>query len=142
MDREAGLALDEAVRQGDLENAELLLHHGARLEFSRPIHMLVRHKVKEWRPLLDMHLRHGVDIDARKASRLVPEKPLHYAMHMRQWDLAEYLLLHGADPFIESGAKYGDAFAVAEKAMTDVNSKKAREAEPANKAEKIAEGKA
>lgn len=114
MDRQCGIALDIAVRKGNLALTELLLNHGAHVNYARPIHELISRKIdaeeQQWRPFMDLLCRHGLDVNASKASRGNPYRGLHFAVHMHQWKLVEELLVRGADPFLRSRPNGWDAF--------------------------------
>jgi ankyrin repeat protein len=103
LDRQSGIALDEAVKAGRLDIAELLLQHGAHANCSRPIHVLINSKAQDWRPFLDLLLRYGVNVNAGKAvsggglGGKTMYQPLHLAVKASMWDLVEFLLRHGAD---------------------------------------------
>jgi hypothetical protein len=116
MDRQSGRALDEAVKGGYLQVTELLLRHGADPAYARPIHELIKRKAADWRPFMDLLLRYGVDVNARKPNRAGPFRALHYALRFKNWDMVEFLLEHGADPYVKDSdgrRGLGDAFHVA-----------------------------
>lgn len=113
MDRQSGIALDKAVRQGYLDVAELLLRFGAHVNYSRPIHELIARKAQDWQLFMDMLCHYGVDVDSTKAAWRSPSCALHYAVDREMWDLAEYLIEHGADPYKKSHPDGIDAFEIA-----------------------------
>lgn len=119
MDRQCGIALDLAVRKGNLALAELLLNHGAHVNYARPIHELIKRKIdnaeeKEWKPFMDLLCRYGADVNADQACHgPTPYRALHFAVHMGQWGIVEELLIHGADPHINSRPDGMNAFQVA-----------------------------
>lgn len=110
MDRQSGIVLDKAVEKGYIEVTELLLRSGAHIGYSRPIHVLIDRNAQDWRPFMDLLCRYGVNVNANKAHPGSPYRALHFAVHMGMWDLAEYLIEHGADPYAVSRPKRRDAF--------------------------------
>lgn len=121
MDRTSGLALDLAVKKGNVAVVELLLEHGADPRYSRPLHGLIalRHDqraaaapstVEDWRPLMEKFIRYGADVNATTYGG---GTPLHQAVATKSWDIVDFLLEQGADPRIPQPATKLDAFAVA-----------------------------
>ena len=115
MDRTSGLPLDLAVEKHSLETVKLLLEHGAKHEYSRPFVGVVLHRLAdgegsedEWRPLMEVLLRYGVDINGRNHS---DGAALAVATRKQRWDVVEFLLRHGADPRLKTPSSKKDAFA-------------------------------
>ncbi|KAI8632834.1 ankyrin repeat-containing domain protein [Xylariaceae sp. FL1651] len=119
MDRECGLALDRAVKEGSLEVVSMLLDYGANINFARPLHSLIDRRWQgkpyvenDWRPLLELLLQHGVNVNANTRYR---GTPVLCAVSHKMWDIAKLLLEHGADPRVKNRIQGGDAFAMAAK---------------------------
>ncbi|KAF9780376.1 hypothetical protein IL306_000312 [Fusarium sp. DS 682] len=118
MDRTSGLALDLAIEKSPMMVVEMLLEHGAHPEYSRPLHGAIRrlHKYpipgaqKDWRLLMETALSHGVEINART---YLHGTALTEAMHYKNWEITEFLIKKGADPFVKTLATGKDSFDMA-----------------------------
>ncbi|KAF5632983.1 ankyrin repeat domain protein [Fusarium sp. NRRL 25303] len=115
MDRTSGLALDRAITKSPSIVVQMLLEHGADPKYSRPIHGIVErlhsHPIpgaqQEWRPLMVMVLNYGAEINAVTYSG---GTALQRAVHKKNWDIVEFLIEKGADPFVASPVSGRDAF--------------------------------
>ncbi|KAF4339712.1 ankyrin repeat domain protein [Fusarium beomiforme] len=115
MDRTSGLALDLAIEKSPMIVVEMLLEHGAHLEYSRPLHGAIKRlqcypipgAQKDWRPLMEMALSRGVDINARTYSG---NTALSRAVHYHNWEIVEFLIERGADPFVKGPGTKIDSF--------------------------------
>ncbi|KAI1171345.1 ankyrin [Nemania sp. FL0916] len=115
MDRKSGAALTAAAQSGNIEVIDMLLQHGAVLEWSTPLHGALCDP-KAWsrnRAAFVHLLRLGADPSKRitfKCCNLWEiGDPLWWALRGGNWDAVELLLEAGADP--EGGyasAKYID----------------------------------
>ncbi|KAM5346107.1 hypothetical protein ACJ41O_009112 [Fusarium nematophilum] len=122
LDRTSGFALDLAVEKGSLATVEMLLDHGAHMEYSRPLHRVIKRlrerdaanliTDEDWRPLMEMFLQKGANINA---VTYMDGTALIKAVSNRMWDITQFLLEHGADPRIKRHSSGADAFAVAAK---------------------------
>ncbi|CAM1503198.1 Fc.00g079740.m01.CDS01 [Cosmosporella sp. VM-42] len=122
MDRASGLPLDRAVESGGFSTVQMLLEHGANPKYARPLHRVVERRHPrdspepdlnyDWRPVMEMLLRYGADINAVTWGW---GTALHVAAFKKAWDIAEFLLEHGADPRIKSPSSKIDSFASAAK---------------------------
>ncbi|CCT72830.1 uncharacterized protein FFUJ_12723 [Fusarium fujikuroi IMI 58289] len=115
MDRTSGLALDLAVEKSPMIVAQMLLKHGAHPQYSRPLHRAIKrlhcHPIPgaqtDWRPLMEMALSHGAEINARTYSG---GTALSRAVHYKNWEIVEFLIEKGADPFVKCPASKHDSF--------------------------------
>ncbi|KAM0081756.1 hypothetical protein ACKRZS_006083 [Fusarium odoratissimum] len=115
MDRTSGLALDLAVEKSPMAVVEMLLEHGAHPEYSRPLHGAIKRlhcypipgAQIDWRPLMEMALSHGADINAVTYSG---GTALSRAVHHQNWEIVEFLVEQGADPFVKGPASKEDSF--------------------------------
>ncbi|KAF5694750.1 ankyrin repeat family A 2 [Fusarium denticulatum] len=115
MDRTSGLALDLAVEKSPIIVVQMLLEHGAHPQYSRPLHGAVKrlhsHSIPgaqtDWRPLMEMALNHGAEINARTYSS---GTALSSAVHHENWEIIEFLIEKGADPFVKRPASKHDSF--------------------------------
>ncbi|GAW22645.1 hypothetical protein ANO14919_121870 [Xylariales sp. No.14919] len=101
LDRCSGAPLNKAARSGSIEVIDLLLQHGAVLEWSTPLH----YALASWprnRPAF-VHLLHlGADpnknIHYDYCTQGEGGTPLYQAIRFHNWDAIELLLESGADP--------------------------------------------
>ncbi|KAF5684494.1 ankyrin repeat domain-containing protein [Fusarium circinatum] len=115
MDRTSGLALDLAVEKSPMIVVQMLLEYGAHPQYSRPPHgaikRLHRHSVpgaeEDWRPLMEMALNYGAEINARTYSG---GTALSRAVHCEDWEIVEFLIEKGADPFVKCPSSKHDSF--------------------------------
>ncbi|KAF5621126.1 ankyrin repeat domain protein [Fusarium tjaetaba] len=115
MDRTSGLALDLAVEKSPTIVVQTLLEYGAHPRYSRPLHGVVKrlhcHSIpgaqQEWRPLMTMVLSYGADINAVTYSG---GTALQRAVHNKNWDIVEFLIERGANPFTKCPASKEDSF--------------------------------
>ncbi|KAF5572894.1 ankyrin repeat domain-containing protein [Fusarium pseudoanthophilum] len=115
MDRTSGLALDRAIAESLTIVVQMLLEHGADPKYSRPLHGIVErlhsHPTPgaqlEWRPLMTMVLSYGADINAVTYSG---GTALQRAVHRKNWDIVEFLIERGANPFTKCPASKEDSF--------------------------------
>ncbi|KAG4261809.1 hypothetical protein FPRO03_11277 [Fusarium proliferatum] len=115
MDRTSGLALDLAVEKSPMIVAQMLLEHGAHPQYSRPLHGAIKrlhcHSIPgaqtDWRPLMEMALSHGAEINARTYSG---STALSRAVHHKNWEIVQFLIEKGADPFVKGPASKHDSF--------------------------------
>ncbi|KAF5710350.1 ankyrin repeat domain-containing protein [Fusarium mundagurra] len=115
MDRTSGLALDLAVEKSPMIVVQMLLEHGAHPQYSRPLHGAIKrlhcHSIPDaqtdWRPLMEMALRYGAEINARTYSG---GTALSRAVHLENWEIVEFLIEKGADPFVKCPASKHDSF--------------------------------
>ncbi|KAI1290713.1 ankyrin repeat-containing domain protein [Xylaria venustula] len=101
MNRRSGDALTKAAGNGNIEVIDLLLQHGAVLEWSTPLH----YALSSWpqnRPAFIHVLRLGADpnrnIHVSYGTAWDGGTPLLRAIRFRLWDAVELLLEWGADP--------------------------------------------
>ncbi|KAF2962900.1 hypothetical protein GQX73_g10671 [Xylaria multiplex] len=101
MDRNSGDALTRAARNGNIEVIDLLLQHGAVLEWSTPLHSALCSWPQN-RQVFVYFLRLGADpnkdIRYPYGTAWDGGTPLLWAMRSRNWDAIELLLESGADP--------------------------------------------
>lgn len=104
----SGSTLNCAASVATPDTFDLLLHHGARIENSQPLHMAAASPEDDVGrfPMLEYLLRKGCDVnagddddDARGFRAVGP--PLLYAVRQGQVRRAKWLLGHGADARIE-----------------------------------------
>ncbi|KAI3335933.1 ankyrin repeat-containing domain protein [Ustulina deusta] len=101
MDRRSGDALTRAARRGNIEVIDLLLQHGAVLEWSTPLHSAL----SAWpqnRPVFVHFLHLGADpnknIHFPYGTLWEGGTPLLRAIRYHNWEAVELLLESGADP--------------------------------------------
>ncbi|KAI0967586.1 ankyrin repeat-containing domain protein [Xylaria arbuscula] len=101
MDRRSGDALKKAAQSGNVEVIDLLLQHGAVLEWSTPLHSAL-FAWPQNRPAFIHVLRLGADpnrnIKVSYGTIWDGGTPLLWAIRLRNWDAVELLLEWGADP--------------------------------------------
>ncbi|KAF5561633.1 ankyrin repeat domain-containing protein [Fusarium phyllophilum] len=115
MDRTSGLALDLAVEKSPMIVVQMLLEHGAHPQYSRPLHEAIKrlhcHLIPGaqtgWRPLMEMALNHGAKINAKTYSG---GTALSRAVHYKNWEIVEFLIEKGSDPFVKCPASKHDSF--------------------------------
>lgn len=120
MDRTSGLALDRAVEKGSFNTVQMLLDHGAKTQYARPLQRVIeRHAEQQqkqlesqWRPLMEILIRHNTDVNGKTYGA---GTPLISAVAKKMWDIAEFLVESGADPRIKHPISGLDAFAMAAK---------------------------
>ena len=118
MDRKSGLALDRAVHEKSFAVVQMLLEYGANPAYARPLHRVIlrRHRAAqlntevEWRPLMEMLIRYGANVNARTFHN---GTPVRLAVLYKMWDIVEFLLQNGADPTLKSSHEVGDSFVFA-----------------------------
>ncbi len=100
----SGSTLNCAASVATPDTFDLLLHHGARIENSQPLHMAAASQEDAERiPMLEHLLRKGCDVNAGDEARgfQAVGPPLFYAIRQGQVWKARWLLGHGADARIE-----------------------------------------
>lgn len=117
VDRTSGLPLDIAVEQSSFAVVQMLLEHGADPKFSRPLGGVMSDRAtgraeNEWRPLMEMLLRYGTDVNGRTWTG---GTALTVAVRKERWDVVELLLERGADPRTKTLSTKKDSFEVAAK---------------------------
>ncbi|KAK7216185.1 hypothetical protein V2G26_004188 [Clonostachys chloroleuca] len=121
MDRTSGLPLDIAVEKHSLAVVKLLLEHGAEVRYSRPLARLIRYRGEylrslglddDWRPLIEMLLSYGADINAVSYGG---GTALSAAVHRGRWEVVEFLIQNGADGRVVTPVTKDDSFALAAK---------------------------
>ncbi|CAG9984847.1 unnamed protein product [Clonostachys byssicola] len=119
MDRTSGLLLDKAVEKHSFAVVKLLLEHGAEVRYSRPLERLIRYRGEylrsvglddDWRPLIEMLLSYGADINAVTYGG---GTALSAALHRGRWDVVEFLIQNGADGRVVTPVSKKDSFAYA-----------------------------
>ncbi|KAI0532881.1 ankyrin repeat-containing domain protein [Xylaria digitata] len=106
MDRRSGAALTAAATSGNIEVTDLLLRHGAKLEWATPLHaaLSVPEAWQQNRPAFEHLLHQGADPNKniRFPFGNVWEMgtPLFWAVRVFNWHAVELLLEWGADPEI------------------------------------------
>ncbi|CAH0051743.1 unnamed protein product [Clonostachys solani] len=121
MDRTSGLLLDMTVEKHSFAVVKLLLEHGADVRYSRPLARVVRYRGEylrslglddDWRPLMEMLLSYGADINAVSYGG---GTALSAAVHRGRWEVVEFLIQNGADGRAVTPVTKEDSFAVAAK---------------------------
>ncbi|SPO04635.1 uncharacterized protein DNG_07320 [Cephalotrichum gorgonifer] len=119
LDRRSGLPLDIAVEKASLGVVQMLLEHGAKPKYSRPLERIVRRRpdhfptdTDEWRPLMVLLLQYGADVNAASWGG---GTALSAALWKERWDVVEFLLERGADPGKETPCSRENSFKVAAK---------------------------
>ncbi|VUC26010.1 unnamed protein product [Clonostachys rosea] len=121
MDRKSSLLLDIAVERDSFAVVKLLLEHGANPKYSRPLARMIRKRGEylssrgtedDWRPLMQMLLNYGADINAVSYGG---GTALSAAVHRGRWDAVEFLLQNGADGRVVIPVTKEDSFAIAAK---------------------------
>ncbi|RBQ71921.1 hypothetical protein FVER14953_13427 [Fusarium verticillioides] len=115
MDRTSGLALDLAIEKSPMIVVRMLLEHGAHPQYSRPLHGTIKrlhcHSIpgaqEDWRPLMEMALNYGAEINARTYSS---GTALSSAARHENWEIVKFLIEKGADPFVKTPASKRDSF--------------------------------
>ncbi|MDY7107700.1 MAG: ankyrin repeat domain-containing protein [Planctomycetota bacterium] len=118
-------ALIDAVATGDVEPVELLARYGADLTarvYAARTLLFYASRDPEARPVWELLLAHGVNINAHPRGRTV----LMIAARRGSTEFVEFLLAHGADPMMEddrgrTALDYarGDRRAIIERAMEE-----------------------
>ncbi|KAI8945112.1 ankyrin repeat-containing domain protein [Xylaria longipes] len=110
MDRRSGAALTMAAANGNVEVTDLLLRHGANLEWAVPLHaachaaLSITEAWRQNRPAFEHLLHLGADpnknIQFPFGNVQEMGTPLHWAVRVSNWHAVELLLEWGADPEI------------------------------------------
>ncbi|CAH0020756.1 unnamed protein product [Clonostachys rhizophaga] len=117
----SGLLLDIAVEKHSFTVIKLLLEHGAEVRYSRPLARLIRYRGEylrslglddDWRPLIEMLLSYGADINAASYGG---GTALSTAVHRGRLEVIEFLIQNGADGRIVTSVTKEDSFALAAK---------------------------
>lgn len=120
MNRKSGAALEAAAACGNIEVIDLLLQHGAVLEWSMPLHAALFNWDQN-RPAFVHLLQLGADpnrnTDIRYGSVWVMGTPLLWAFRNGNWDAVELLLESGANPpaVVQSSYEMTKLMAIVEK---------------------------
>ncbi|KAF5649012.1 ankyrin repeat domain protein [Fusarium sp. NRRL 52700] len=115
MDRTSGLALDHAVAKSPMIVIRMLLDHGAHAVYSRPLHAVIarvhEHQLpnaqQEWRPLMETLLDHGAKING---VTYAAGTALNEAVYYKNWEMVQFLIEKGANPFTKCPASKEDSF--------------------------------
>ncbi|KAI1423330.1 ankyrin repeat-containing domain protein [Xylaria sp. FL1777] len=101
MDRRSGHALTEAARSGSIEVVDLLLKHGAVLEWATPLHSALiswPHNRQAFVHFLHIGADPNKNIRIAYGTQWEGGTPLFQAIRFHNWDAVELLLESGADP--------------------------------------------
>lgn len=106
-DYESGFALENTSAKSTVEVFNLLVDHGAQLEFSAALHRAVESSITygDRIAMMEHVLDLGFDVNGMDKSLRGPHghgSPLASAVHFNRVDKVIFLLQHGADPSLKN----------------------------------------